>query len=56
MAFFEGIVAAPVSESALAYCRLIDSFAAAAGKDWGVDITESGPQQSEPAWVKQKLC
>lgn len=29
--FFEGTVAVAVSESALAYCRLIDSFAATEG-------------------------
>ena len=40
--FFEGIVAVASSESALAYCRLIDSFATAADKFWGVDITEPG--------------
>ena len=45
--FFEGIVAVASSESSAAYCHLMDSFAAAARKYWGVDILEPGGADAE---------
>eukprot|EP00435_Cladocopium_sp_Y103_P033716 s1694_g8.t1 len=40
--FFEGLVAVALWESAVSYCRLIDSPAADAETCWGVDVKQPG--------------